>query len=295
MSKLGVVVVGSGGRLGAALAREFGATCDVTGFNRARLNLESSEAIHQSLAQLEFDVLINCAALTNVDYCETHESEAMRINAFAVRDMAEACERNNARMIHISTDYVFDGQKQTSYSEIDPAIPISIYGRSKLAGEEQLRAVSARHLCVRVSWVFGPDRASFVDGIIKRAMIEERVEAIGDKWAVPSYTLDIAEYLLPMLRDLPEAGTLHICNDGRCTWQEYGQFALACAKDAGVRLKTEHVEPLKMAELLAFVAKRPVNSVMSTAKLAKLLGREPRLWQEAVRAYVNRQFANPHS
>ena len=275
--------------MGAALAREYGRDFDVVGFPRTALELQSAQAIREKLEPLQFDVLINSAALTNVDYCETHADEAMRVNAHAVRDFAEICEAKNARMIHFSTDYVFDGNKGTPYLETDPALPVSVYGQSKLAGEEALRGVSEKHLAVRVSWVFGPDRPSFVDGIIKRAMAEERVEAIGDKFAVPTFTLDIAEYLRPMLLDLPEGGVLHLCNAGQCTWQQYGRFALECASEAGIALKTREVEPLKMAELLAFIAKRPAYSVMSTGKLEGLLGYPPRSWQDAVRAYVKSQ------
>jgi dTDP-4-dehydrorhamnose reductase len=229
---------------------------------------------------------VNCAAQTNVDRCETHMEEAMRINAHAVHTLAEICARKGARCVHISTDYVFDGGKNTPYTEEDEVVPISRYGESKRAGEIALLEVSDRNLVVRVSWVFGPDRPSFVDQVIRRAQTEEKVDVICDKVAVPTYTIEAAGLLRPLLFDVPAGGVVHLCNAGECTWQAYGQHALDCAAAAGIPLRTRTVGPLHMADLKAFIAKRPVYSAMSTAKLAKLTGLKPRDWREAVREYV---------
>jgi dTDP-4-dehydrorhamnose reductase len=294
-----IVIVGSGGRLGAALAREWaqesaqgGPREEVTGFTRRELDLGDDTALRAALEPLEFEVLVNCAALTNVDYCETHEAEAFAINAHAVGTLARICERKGARLIHISTDYVFDGEKREPYAEEDEPRPISVYGASKLAGERAALEVSERHLVARVSWVFGPDRPSFVDQILARARKEERVEAVADKWAVPTFTLDAAAMLQPLLRKIPEGGVLHVCNSGGCTWQEYGQWALDCAVQAGVELKARTVGALRMSDIAAFVARRPPFTVMSPKKVARLTGSEPRHWQQAVESYV-RDFVAP--
>jgi dTDP-4-dehydrorhamnose reductase len=196
-------------------------------------------------------------------------------------------------MIQISTDYVFDGAKEGTYSEDDAAMPISIYGASKRAGESGvLAATEGRALVARVSWVFGPDRPSFVDQIVKNAMEKEEVAAIADKVAVPTYTLDAAQLLRPFLFDVTDGGILHLCNGGSCTWQEYGQWALDCAADAGATLKAKTVAPLKMADLKAFIAKRPPNTAMSTGRLTQLTGLTPRPWREAVKEYVTAQVRN---
>ncbi len=287
-----VIVTGAGGRLGAALVREWKAVgLDVTGFARQELDLANPGQMRETLESLEFGVLVNCAAQTNVDRCETENDEAMRINAHAVRTLAEICKVKGARCIQISTDYVFDGQKSAPYTEDDPVVPISHYGESKRAGELAALEVSDKNLAVRVSWVFGPDRPSFLDGIVKRALTEEKVEAISDKIAVPTYTLDAAQLLKPFLFDVPAGGILHLCNGGSCTWQEYGQYALDCAVEAGMPLKARTVAPLKMADLKAFIAKRPPYTAMSTARLTKLTGMLPRDWREAVREYIARHVA----
>jgi dTDP-4-dehydrorhamnose reductase len=290
-----IAIIGSGGRLGAALAREWTRAGDeIIGFRHADLDLANLTAVREALTRADFEVLVNCAALTNVDYCESHEAEAYRINAEAVGEIGRICLEKKARCIHISTDYVFDGEKRTPYTETDEARPLGIYAASKLAGEEALAAVSPDHLSVRVSWVFGPDRPSFVDQVLQRAQQTDDLSAIADKWAVPTYTLDMAQWLRPLLRDVPAGGLLHICNGGGCTWQEYGQYALDCAADLGVPLKGRKIAPLAMKDLAAFIAKRPVHTVMSTAKLTELTGIQPRSWQDAVRAHVESIAGQKH-
>jgi len=282
-----IIVTGSGGRLGAALVREWKAAgLDVVGFPRQELDLSQPEQLRTVLDAAGFGVLVNCAAQTNVDRCETHPEEAMQINAHAVRVLAEICKAKQARCIQISTDYVFDGAKRTPYTEEDPALPISKYGESKRAGEVAALDVSERNLVVRVAWVFGPDRPSFVDQMIARAAKEEQVNAICDKIAVPTYTMDAASLLRPLLFDVPVGGIAHLCNEGECTWQEYGQYALDCAAEGGVPLRTRTLGPLKMADLKAFIAKRPPYTAMSVEKLTKLTGRRPRPWRDAVQDYV---------
>jgi len=285
-----IVIVGAGGRLGAAIAREWGRGEDeIIALNHAALDLGKATAIKRALQPLDFDALVNCAALTNVDYCESHDEEAFRINCTAVAEMGALCARKRSRMIHISTDYVFDGAKREPYSEEDKPRALSIYAASKLAGERALHAALPEALSVRVSWVFGPDRPSFVDQILARAHETDDLSAIADKWASPTYTLDIADLLRMFVLELRnETGVLHLCNPGACTWQEYGQFAVDCALEFGAPLRGRVVAPLKMAELTAFVAERPVYTAMSTARLAHLTGRSPRTWQDAVREHVTR-------
>lgn len=289
-----IVIVGAGGRLGAALAREWtNAGEDVRGFARRDLDLADAGQIRSVLEPLDFGVLVNCAAQTNVDRCESQIEEAMQINAHAVRTLGEICAAKGVRCIHISTDYIFEGTKSTPYTEEDEVVPVSQYGASKRAGEIALLETSAGHLVARVAWVFGPDRPSFIDQMIERARTSESVMAVGDKAAVPTYTLDAAALLRPLLFDVPAAGVVHVCNDGECTWQEYAQHAIDCAAAAGLPLKTQTVGPLKMADLKAFIAKRPPYSAMSTARLTRLTGLKPRPWRDAVREYVGKYVARP--
>lgn len=286
-----IVIIGSGGRLGAALLREYRGTFDVVGFNHAELDLADEKQVHAKLDDLDFDVLINAAAFTNVDLCEKEPETAMKLNRTAPRILACIASKKKARMIHFSTDYVFDGEKREPYSEGDPARPISVYGESKREGEKQVLTVEDRHLIVRVSWVFGPDRPSFIDAIVKRARESEHVDAIADKFAAPTYTHDIAQGL-PRLLDVDvKDGILHFANAGECSWQEYGQWALDCCRKSGVALKAHQVAPLKLCDMKNFVARRPVYSVLSTSKYATLTGVSPRSWRDAVADYINRFYS----
>jgi len=286
-----IVILGAGGRLGAALMREYREKYDFAGFDHAQLDLTNLDDVGAKLRGMNFDVLINTAAFTNVDACETERDCAFLINAEAPGILAEICNEKDARLIHFSTDYVFDGEKRAPYTENDQANPISAYGESKLAGEKFVLAAGDRHLVVRVSWVFGPDRPSFVDAMIKRAQKEEKVDAISDKFSTPTYTHDVANMLPQFFERDVAGGILHFANAGKCSWQEYAQWALDCCRDAGIPLKGRTVGALQLSEMTNWVARRPVYSVLSTAKYAEVTGRASRAWREAVADYITRFYS----
>ena len=329
-----LLVIGSAGRLGAALMREYQGKFDVTGFNHPQLDLSNLDKIREKLGETDFDVLINAAAFTNVDRCETERDLAFLVNAEAPGILAKICGDKGAKLIHFSTDYVFDGEKRAPYTEEDEANPISIYGESKLAGEKNVLAAQnqpasrpegsrliqpagslssfnsssstldvpsvegaacrgqvRRHLVVRVSWVFGPDRPSFIDGMIKRAQENEKIDAIADKFSTPTYTHDIAQMLPQFFDSDGEGGILHFANAGKCSWQEYAHWALDCCRESGVPTKAKTVGPLKLNDMKDWVARRPVYSVLSTAKYAQLTGTPPRTWREAVADYIRRFYS----
>ncbi|HEX8491182.1 MAG TPA: dTDP-4-dehydrorhamnose reductase [Chthoniobacterales bacterium] len=288
-----VVIIGAGGRLGMALAREYARDFEVVGLNHAQLDLGVPEQLRETISGLDFDALINTAAQTNVDRCETHQEEAFALNGKAPGVLAEICARKKARFIHISTDYVFDGEKRTPYTEKDEARPISVYGESKREGERRALEASDRTLVVRMSWVFGPDRPSFIDWALGQAREKEDVKAIADKWATPTYTLDLTALLKPLLTagidDPGYNGIIHLANTGECSWQEYAQYALDCCHAQGIPMKARKIGASSLAEMKSFIAKRPVYSVLSSAKYAQLTGLTPRPWRDAVAAFVRDQ------
>jgi dTDP-4-dehydrorhamnose reductase len=286
-----IVILGAGGRLGATLMHEYREKYDLDGFNRAHLDLANLDDVRGKLGAISFDVLINAAAFTNVDACETERDRAFLINAEAPGVLAEICNEKDAKLIHFSTDYVFDGEKRAPYTEEDQANPISAYGESKLAGEKCVLAAEDGHLVVRVSWVFGPDRPSFVDAMIKRARQDEKIDAISDKFSTPTYTHDIANMLPQFFDRGVTGGILHFANAGKCSWQEYAQWALDCCVRAGVALRAKTVGTLRLSDMKNWVARRPVYSVLSTAKYAELTGTPPRAWREAVNDYITRFYS----
>ena len=286
-----ILIIGAGGRLGAALMREYREKYDLAGFNHAQLDLANLDDVRRKLGAMNFDVLINAAAFTNVDACETERDRAFLINGEVPAILAEICNEKDAKLIHFSTDYVFDGEKRAPYTEEDQANPISLYGESKLTGEKNVLVAENGHLVVRVSWVFGPDRPSFIDAMIKRAQQDEKIDAISDKFSTPTYTYDIAR-MLPQFFDRGVAGgILHFANAGKCSWQEYAQWALDCCRDAGIPLKATTVGALTLKDMSSWVARRPVYSVLSTAKYTELTGATPRAWREAVNEYITRFYS----
>src|SRR5207244_3546985 len=308
---------------GAALFRQDRNKFEVTGFDRTQLDLSDLNDLGKKLPETGFDVLINAAGFTKVDVCETQPEQAFLINAEAPRVLAEICREKSARLIHFSTDYVFDGEKREPYTEEDEAHPISVYGESKRAGEENVLAVKGRHLVVRVSWVFGPDRPSFIDGLIKRAQENEHDDAIADKFYSHTYTHDVADMLPRFFNVGPVAGgddpggaiaitarghrasdysgILHFANAGQCSWQEYGQWALDCCQAFGVPIKAKTVDALELKDMTRlrrgyggqanWVARRPVCSVLSSARYTELTGASPRTWRDAVADYIRRFYS----
>ena len=294
------MILGAGGRLGAALMREFREKYDLAGFNHAQLDLANLDEVRAKLGAMSFDLMINAAAFTNVDLCETERDRAFMVNGEAPRILGEICNAKDARLIHFSTDYVFDGNKRAPYAEDDEANPISVYGESKLAGERNVLAAGDRHLVLRVSWVFGPDRPSFIDAMLKRAQDNDHVDAVADKFSTPTYTGDIAR-MLPRFFDRragvtapgysTSGGVLHFANAGKCSWQEYAQWTLDCCREAGIPLKAKTVEAISLIDMTSWVAARPVYSVLSTAKYSELTGAAPRTWREAVADYITRFYS----
>ena len=281
-----IIIIGAKGRLGAALACEYQRAFSVKAFARSQLDLGKLDQVRSTLSETEFDLLINCAALTNVDYCESNRDEAFLINAEAPRLLAEICRQKSAALIHISTDYVFDGRQDSPYTEEDTPRPLSVYAESKLAGEEETLRVSQNNLVIRLSWVFGPDKPSFIDQIIQRARESGVVTAVADKFSAPTYTIDVASWLR-LAVDKDANGILHLANNGGCSWQEWAQYAIDVCRSLGIPLKAERVGAVSLADMKNFVAQRPVYTVLSTSKFAAFTGVEPRHWRAAVAEYIS--------
>lgn len=286
-----ILILGARGRLAAALARNWRSSHEVVCLSRPEMDVADIPALERTLASQEFDVLVNGTGSTNVDECETRREEASQVNALAPAAMAAAARNKGARFIHFSTDYVMDGHKAGPYSEEDPAHPLGWYGQSKLDGELAVLADSPSHIVVRVCWVFGPDKPSFMDMIIDRARTNARVEAVADKFSCPTYTCDVSGWIEPFFGPTLPGGLYHACNNGGCSWRDYGAFALQCASEAGLPLATTSVEPILLKDMKAFKAPRPVNTILSTEKFSRVTGIVPRPWQDAVRDYIQKKYA----
>jgi len=285
-----ILILGSNGRLGAALVRRWQTLPDteVVALTRAQVDLSDPEKTEAGLAAFSFgerDVVVNCAAATDVDGCEKDREGARRINAESPGRIARLCADRGSRLVHIGTDYVFDGTLDRPYTEEDEPNPLSHYGVTKLEGDREVLAASPAHCVVRVSWVFGPDKPSFVDAIVKRALTSPEAAAVHDKTSAPSYTEDMALWLAEFLKISLPGGIYHLCNGGTCSWRDYGEYALECAKANGVPVLTTTVVPLKLSDMKNFIAVRPPKTPLDTGKFARTTGITPRPWKEAVEEY----------
>ena len=283
-----IVIVGAAGRLGQALAARFSRDATVTGLTRSSIDLSSEDSIRAALEPLDFDFLILPAAMTAVDPCETNEAEAYAINAEGPRIIAEICAAKRAHMTHVSTDFVFGGAKDSPYTEKDTPRPVSAYGASKLKGEEQVLAASPAHLVVRVSWLYGPGKPAFPEWIVDKSCTESALSLPADKIGTPTSSVDVADLLEPLLftpGGVPASGVFHLCNSGSCTWQEWGQACIDLAREAGAAVKVDAIAGNSLADIPAFLAKRPPNSAISNAKYIDFTGITPRPWKDALRGH----------
>ena len=282
-----VLILGSNGRLGSALVRRWKGlpATEVIPLNRTQVDLSDPEGAVSGLAAHEFgagDVVVNCAAATDVDACERERGTAAQINAESPGLIASLCADREVRLVHIGSDYVFDGSLDRPYTEDDEPNPLSYYGVTKLAGDRKVLAASPLHVVARVSWVFGPDKPSFVDAIVRRSLTNPKAAAVHDKTSSPSYTEDMALWLAEFLKESLLGGIYHLCNSGTCSWRDYGEYALECAKKNGVPVLTTIVAPLKLSDMKAFIAVRPPHTALDTGKFTRATRITPRYWKAAV-------------
>ncbi len=277
-----ILITGGQGQLGREMSlflqekREYA----VNAPGHAELDILNADEVTTQLKAWHPDVIIHTAAYTKVDQAEAEPDEAWRVNALGSRNIAVAAEEVGARFVFLSTDYVFDGKKGTSYDEWDGPNPESVYGRSKLAGEELVRMVSRRFFIVRTSWVYGPYGGNFVKTMLGLARAGKAVRVVADQVGSPTYTYDLARFLERLLRT--EAyGVYHATNAGFCSWYE---FAQAIFEEAGI---AAHLEPCTTEEFPR-PAKRPQYSVLEH-KAIRLNGWEDlRPWREGLRDYLRR-------
>lgn len=265
--------------LGTDLVRAFSARGEVTGMDIDELDITDETGCRARIGEIKPGVIINAAAMTRVDDCESHEEDAFRVNALGAGNLAAAASEAGARLVHYSTDYVFDGRKQDPYLEEDSPCPLGVYGRSKLQGEALVRARCAEHLIIRTSWLFGYHGPNFIRTILAAAQNGRQLRVVNDQRGSPTYTADLAAHSV-RLAEGGGRGIYHVTNSGSCTWYELARFALDCAGMDGVV-----VEPVTTAEYPR-PAPRPANSVLANARLLAEGFPELRHWSEAVRDYI---------
>lgn len=293
---MNVLVLGASGRLGRALIRLYGeAGHTVQALSHKDLDLSHPESIAPCLEPLQFDLMINAAGLTDVDFCEAHPGLAETINSTAPGVLAAECAQRGARLVQVSTDYVFPGSGRKPLTEDQPPEPLNVYGRSKLGGEQAVLAADPQALVLRVAWLFGHDKPSFPDRILRQAEERLDISAVNDKWSSPTYADDVAGWLMALLRTPDTRGLFHLCNSGVCSWQEYGEETLAIAARLGLPVKTTRIRGHTMEGFAPFLAKRPPYTPLDTSRFTAATGVLPRTWQQALAAYLEARYHPPYT
>ena len=280
-----ILVTGAKGQVGTDVVLEAEKRGhEVYGFASVELDITDKDSVDRVLVGVKPDVVINAAAYTAVDKAETEKTKAYAVNEAGVKNLAETCKKLDTPLLHISTDYVFDGEKKEPYVETDIPNPTSVYGMSKLAGEVALQNTWSKHIILRVSWVFGEHGNNFVKTMLRLAKVRDEISVVDDQYGAPTPAKAIAECLL----DIAEKkgfgkqgfpwGLYHFQSDPGVTWYEFAKEIFRQAKESGVLDKEMKVHPIGSDQFLTPV-KRPHNSKLGGESIRDAMGITPTNWR----------------
>ncbi|GAM08445.1 spore coat polysaccharide biosynthesis protein SpsK [Geobacter sp. OR-1] len=273
-----ILVVGANGMLGQDLLKQLPG--EVQGIDLPDIDITSFESIQAAIDRFRPRIVVNSAAYTDVDGCESNTELAMQVNGEGVAMLAMATRGVGAKLVQVSTDYVFDGAKGSPYLEDDPTGPLSVYGESKLAGELNAR-FNPDHLIVRTQWLYGLHGKNFVETMLKLAADKDELAVVTDQIGSPTWTADLAAAIRALIeRDC--RGTYHAANSGFCSWND---FAGAIFAESGISIR---LNPLT-TDKLNRPARRPLYSTLDCGKLAADTGFTPQPWQEALKQYLKQR------
>lgn len=286
-----IIIIGAQGQVGWELTRRAPLLGHETlAWDQAELDITDAAAVDRALNASGADVVINAAAYTAVDKAEQEPALAFAVNRDGPAHLAAACARLNIPLLHISTDYVYDGAKASPYIEEDPTMPLGVYGASKLAGDDAISRLLRRHLILRVSWVFGVHGHNFVKTILRLAREREELRVVADQRGCPTFAGDIAETLLELAGRIAEIdaneawGAYHYCGEPATTWHG---FASAIVEQARTReaLLVKTITAITTADYPTPAA-RPANSTLDSSRLTARFGIHPRPWREGLKAVL---------
>jgi dTDP-4-dehydrorhamnose reductase len=273
-----VLVLGAQGMLGHDLLRVFAKGHKVIGLDKENVDITLQGATRKAIKEISPAVVINAAGYTDVDGCEKKMHKAFVINAEGAKNVAKGCRDIGAKLVYISTDYVFDGEKKSPYREDDLPDPLNIYGESKLMGERYVEEFLDDFLIVRTQWLFGRHGRNFIETILALFSERDSIEVVHDQQGSPTYTVDLSKAIAALVRkDLN--GTFHVSNNGSCSWYDFALEIVRLADVSGIE-----IIPISSADLNR-PAKRPLYSVFNRQRLEHEAGIEMRTWQEALQDY----------
>ncbi len=288
-----ILVTGTSGQLAQSLlAAGLAADVDVVALRRPQLDLTLPGTLRTALADVMPDIVVNAGAYTAVDKAESEESQAYKVNAAGAGELGQQCQRAGVALIHISTDYVFDGTKPAAYMESDPTAPINAYGRTKLAGEQAVAAGCERHVILRTSWIYSPYGANFVRTMLRLGAERPEVKVVDDQRGCPTFAPHLAEAILDVSRQIVQLkggngpwGVYHAAGSGETTWCGFARSIFAATAARG--LPTPKLTPITTAEFPT-PARRPANSRLDCSLLEQTFGVRLPDWQEGLASCLAR-------
>jgi dTDP-4-dehydrorhamnose reductase len=283
-----ILLTGVSGQVGAELQKTLLPLGKIITLNRQQLDLTQPQQISETIATIKPDIIVNAAAYTAVDRAESEVDLAMAINATAPEVIATAAAKISATVVHLSTDYVFDGRNYLPYTETDRTEPLGVYGRSKLLGEEAVRNICDRHIIIRTAWVYGcRGHGNFIKTMLRLGAERTELKVVADQIGSPTWSYDLAVAIAQMLsRNLPR-GTYHFTNSGVASWYDLAIAIFEEAKILGFPLTIERLVPITTADYPT-PARRPAYSVLDKQKITQLLGQHPPHWRESLKAMLAR-------
>jgi dTDP-4-dehydrorhamnose reductase len=282
-----ILVIGAKGMLGRdlveVLRRSFAGKspdCEILGWDLEEIDIREEAGTVSKIESVRPDIIVNLAAYTDVDGCETQMEKAHLVNAKGMKHVALGGKRCGAKVVYLSTDYVFDGKKREPYLEDDLPNPLSVYGYSKWVGERYLQSLVEDHLIIRTQWLYGRYGKNFVGSILRQAAEKKALSVVNDQVGSPTYTVDLSTAIASLIEH-DSRGTFHVVNQGSTTWYGFAEAILECSEIGGVSLT-----PISTKEL-GRPAARPPYSVLNAEKLRKKTGMSLRPWGEALRDYLS--------
>ncbi len=286
-----VIITGANGQLGTSLQEHVPGDVEVVALGSDEFDITSDRKIEEIFKTHKPDVVINTAAYTSVDKAEVEEERAREVNALAVKKLAAACRDNNVFLVHISTDYVFDGLASLPYKEADPINPINIYGKTKAEGEQAIIRSGAKYAIIRTSWVFSEFGTNFLKTMMRFGETKDRLNIVSDQMGAPTYAGDIADVIYTILQkqDTIDHEIFHFTGDQITSWADYAKFIFKTAFEADKIPRRVFVKGIS-ADEYPTAAKRPKNSVMDCKKIKDLCDINASDWQSAVKKIITEKY-----
>ncbi len=281
---MNIIISGAGGQLGYDLCRKLRTKHEVQPYNSKELDITSATQIKKILTGNKIDVLVNCAAYTGVDSCEEEREKCFAVNATGPKLLSEYCRENNIRLIHISSDYVFDGQKKepAPYTENEPTNPVSCYGRSKLAGEENIIKTMDNYLIIRTAWLYGINGHNFLKTMLRLAIKQptKQIKVVNDQFGSLTWTFNLAEQIEQLIESNLK-GIIHATAEGSTTWHDGACYFL---EKMGIK---HNITPCSTKEYPT-PARRPQNSILDNSVLKAHKANLMEQWQTSMDKFIEK-------